>query len=260
MSLKRRDDSKSIAYIQTEDVVFHYAFLVSPRPETDFNPGTYGAELVITDEQTKEDIKEYLKQTLELGKEESWGGKIPKDIHLPIKYADEDSNLEEGTMILKTSSKKAPDLWIRDSDSGRAYEVEEDEIDEIYSGMIGIAVVVFRHYDYKGKRGVKAYLNAVCKTEDGIPIGARLDYKDAFSIGSQFDEDESPLPKKGSKKKAKVEEEEEDADVNLDDLVKGSKPSSKGKSTSKSKSKSTGSKSKKDDIEDIEDINDLLNR
>ena len=78
--------------------------------------------------------------------------------------------MEADAFVLKTSSKMQPKLFIRDEDDTRAHEVTEEELDDIYAGMIGEAIVSFKAYSYNGIRGIKAYLNAVCKTGDGQPL------------------------------------------------------------------------------------------
>ena len=139
--------------------------------------------------------------------------------------------------MLKTTTNKQPKIHIRDEGSGLAHEITEDEVDEIYSGMIGEAIIQFSPYNYLGRKGITCYLNAVCKTGDGTVLGGVASYVDEFSLGSDFD---APVevPKKG-KKRVVVEEEEEDA-PSLDALISGSvvtkdKPASKSQTKAKAK-------------------------
>jgi hypothetical protein len=44
--INRMDDGR-IRSIQTAESIFSYAYLVSPRPESDFKAGTFGTDLII---------------------------------------------------------------------------------------------------------------------------------------------------------------------------------------------------------------------
>lgn len=258
MSLTYVEDSDQIKSLKTSDVIFSYAYLVTPRPEGSFNPGTYGVELIVEDDETRDEIMEYLKQTIEDGKKNLWKGKIPRDLKLPIRDGDDEKEIEAGCLVLKTSSKNKPKLYIRDEETGRAYEVSsEDDVDEIYSGMIGEAVVTFRSYDYNGVRGVKAYINAACKTAAGTPLGSSVSYEDLFSDGSgEFDkpaETTKSSKKKVTSSKKKVEEVEEDEeDIDIDSMIKP-----KSKTTKKTTKKKV---EEEDDSDSITSLDDLLKR
>jgi hypothetical protein len=250
MSLTRDKDTNVIKSLKTGDVVFSYAFLTSPRPEGSLNPGTYGAELIISDEETKKEVMEYLKQMIEDGKKNTWKGKIPKDLYIPVRDPDEENEHEKDALIvLKTSTKIQPKLYIRDPETGRAHNVEEDEEEEIYSGMVGEAIIRMVVVDFKGFHGIKAYINAACKTADGTPFGSVINYEDEFSedaaYGSEFDavkETKTTKPKKTTKKEPEPEEDEDDVD--LDSLIK----------------KGSSKTSKEPDEETIDSLDDLLKR
>jgi hypothetical protein len=246
-----KNDAGNITSLKLEDVVFSYSYLVSPRPETDFSPGTYGTELVITDDETVKAIKTYLNEIIAEAKTTTWEGKMPKSLNLPIKKGNDDKEFEAGAYVLKTSSKMQPKLYIREEGEERAHVVEEDELDEIYAGMVGEAIVKFKAYTYNGIKGIKAYLNAVCKTGDGTPFESKIDYEDEFSTETMFDAE--PSPKKAKAKPAKKQEvEEEEEELSIDDMLsKEAKPEPKAKSKAPSK---TASKAASTDL----DIDDLL--
>lgn len=205
-----------ITSLHLQDVIFSYSYLVSPRPETDFNSGTYGTELVIKDIETVKAVKQYLNEVMEEAKVTTWEGKVPKTVNLPLKKGNEENDLEADAFVLKTSSKQQPKLFIRPEDSERAHEVAEEELDEIYAGMVGDAIVKFRAYSYNGVKGIKAYLNAVCKTGDGTPLAAKTSYEDVFSGPTDFDT--APAPKKVAPKKV-VQAQPEDDTVDLDAML-----------------------------------------
>lgn len=225
LKVKRDPETNRIRRLQTGDVMFSYAFLTTVRPDTDFKKGTYGADLIIQDEETLGAIKEYIQEVMEDAIENTWDGKLSKDLHIPLKKGDEESEIEAGHYVLKTTTKKQPKLLIRDSETGLAHEITEDEVDDIYSGMIGEAIIQLAPYNYNGKKGITCYLNAVCKTGDGIVLGGAASYEDEFSLGSDFDEGEEVAVKKPAKvksKKAAVQEEPEDETPSLDALINGS--------------------------------------
>jgi len=62
------------------------------------------------------------------------------------------------------------------------YNEELKDENEIYGGCIVQAYIGFYAYDYMGKLGVGAGLRAVCKIEDGPPLGGgRVDTATAFN-------------------------------------------------------------------------------
>jgi hypothetical protein len=210
-------ETGKIKSLQVSDVLFSYSYLVTPRPESDFNAGTYGTELIIRDSETVSSIKKYLQQVIEEARVTTWEGKVPKTLNLPLKAGNEDSDLESGAFVLKTSSKTQPKLFIRLDHETRAHEVTEEELDEIYAGMVGEAIVTFRAYAYNGIKGIKAYLNAVCKTANGKPLSGKVSYEDAFSSTSEFDAPEVIV--KTTKKTVATNLEDSDSELNLDALL-----------------------------------------
>lgn len=229
-----RNEEGQIRSIQTAESVFSYSYLVNPRPESDFKAGTYGTDLIIRDADTIAAIKEYISQVMREAKESSWDGKIPKNLSLPIRVGDDSIPLEAGALVLKTSTKIQPRVFIRDKSTGKPHEVTEEEIEngEIYSGMLGEIIFSFRPYNYNGVKGITAYVNAACKTGIGTPLGTKYDYEKEFSDDPEETEDEevdealasfSIRPKttvKKSTKKVVVEEDE----LSEDDEEESAKP------------------------------------
>lgn len=230
-----RDESTGlIKSVQTGRVLFSYAYLTSPRSEQDFKPGTFGADLIILDEATEAAIKEYLQEVIAEATPKVWEGKLGKQFYIPFRAGDEEIDIEAGHYVLKSTTKRQPRILIR-NEYGKAHEIEEDEIEDIYSGMIGEAIISLRPFNYNGKKGITCYLSAVCKTEDGTALGSNISYAEAFSSSGEFDEEAEeetiPAAKKGKKSAPKVEEvEEAEEDVSIDSLITGkpaSKPASK---------------------------------
>jgi hypothetical protein len=241
----RNEKSGEITSLRTGEVVFSYAFLTRPRPEDDFKAGYYGADLVIQDEATLKAIKAYIKETMELNLDTKFGGKIGKNFHIPLRAGDPEVDIEEGKFVLKTNTKFQPQVLIVDKITREAREITEDEVDEIYSGMVGEAFIKFKPYSYNGQKGLSCYLSAVLKTKDGDPLGNKLSYADMFSDTVESLEDTSEdidpveavvkvetsvkpksktkeAPKKGKEVLKKGKEEPEEApDIDLDSLIEG---------------------------------------
>lgn len=218
----RHPETGETTALHLSDVIFSYSYLVSPRPETDFNPGTYGTELILTDQESVKAVKEYLNEIMEEAKNNTWEGKIPSKLNLPLKKGNEESDLENGRFVLKTSSKTQPKLFVRTENDTKAREVGENDLDEIYAGMTGEAIVKFRAYSYNGIKGVKAYLNAVCKTGDGKPLAAKVSYEDVFSAETAFDSPAAPTPAKKV-----VQTEVATNDIDIDSLLSSQPTTSK---------------------------------
>lgn len=237
MSVKfNRNEDDRIMSLQTNPGVFSYAYLTQPRPESDYKAGKYGTDFVIRDQETLKALKEYLKQAIDEGTEKEWGGKTPKKLSIPLKKGDDGSEVTKGAYVLKTSTTYKPNLWIR-GENGRAHEAEEDEYDDLYSGMEGLVVVKLVPFNYNGNKGITCYLDAVCKTGEGTRLGGRGNYEVDFSLGSDFDDPDL------------------DDDEEPDEEVKEAPKSNKGKSK-ESKAKPKSSSKKKD--EDGPDIDSLI--
>lgn len=205
--------------LHLSDVIFSYSYLVTPRPETDFNPGTYGTELILTDQESVSAVKQYLNEVMQEATNTVWEGKTPKQVNLPLKKGNEESELEAGRFVLKTSSKTQPRLFVRNENDTKAREVGENDIDEIYAGMIGEAIVKFRAYSYNGIKGVKAYINAVCKTGEGTPLAKKVSYEEVFSGATEFDTEPTPIPAAAPKKAAPKAQTEQNDDIDLDSML-----------------------------------------
>jgi hypothetical protein len=233
LKINRNDDDKIVS-VKTGEGVFSYAFLTTPRPESDFKSGTYGTDFIIRDKETLAALKEYLNQVMKSAKDEHWGGKIPvpAKLHIPLKKGDEDNELTKGAYVLKTATKNMPKVLIRDTRTGRAIEIDEDRYGEIYSGMVGEIIVTFKGYSFSGNKGITAYISAACKTGDGTPLGSRGNYEDEFSIETDYEEsdfdeaeeeevEEAPA-KKGTTKKGTTTKKttpKKEPEIDIDSLI-----------------------------------------
>lgn len=218
--LYRDPETNVIKKIRITNAIASYAFLTSPRPaDSKFKAGQYGTDLIITDEETKALVKEYVKEVATFALKNEWGGKKPASLKLPYHDGDEEKEHEAGHMILSAGAPKIqPKLLIRDPRTGRASELSEEEVDEYYSGMLVDADIVFRAYSVGINTGITAYINAVCKVGEGTPFSAGNSVVDSFSLEVEPDEDSFDEPVTKAKTKKPVTKVEA-ADVTLDDLL-----------------------------------------
>ena len=224
MSKLIRNEEGKIIKLRIEGATVSYPYLTSPRPEGQLKAGSYGSDFLIYDEETKALIKEYLREVATAGMGSHWNNKLPQKLNLPFEDGDEAIEREAGAMILKTGSPKfQPRIFIRDPHSGRAHEITEEEVDDIYAGMIADADVNFKPYNVKATTGITAYLGAVCKVADGEPFATRQHLEDSFSLPSVFDAESAeaakPTTTKAKAKKAEPKPQEEQPAVSLDDLL-----------------------------------------
>ncbi len=126
-------------------------------------------------------------EAVQEGVRSKWGGKMPKNLHLPIRDGDVERADEapeyEGMMFLNATSQTKPGIVDKDLN-------EILDPDEVYSGCWGRASINFFPYDSNGNRGVGVGLNNVQKLKDGDRLGAaRASAEDDFGDGFK-DEDE----------------------------------------------------------------------
>jgi hypothetical protein len=237
----RDEETGLIKSLRTGEVLFSYAFLTRPKPEGDFKAGYYGADLIIEDQDTLEAVKEYIKQEIEVGKQTKFDGKLGKGFHIPLRQGDPEVELEEDKFVLKANTKFQPQVLIKDYAAREVREITEDEVDEIYSGMYGSAVIKIKPYSYSGQKGVSCYLSSVLKTRDGDPLGSSMSYIDMFEEDMDFEDIEDELeeqlqPKEekttsskkntSSKTSSKKNTSSKKEEVDVDSLIEGSKKDS----------------------------------
>lgn len=131
-------------------------------------------------------IRDAIDEAVQEGITSKWGGKTPKNLHLPLRDGDEERADEapeyEGMMFLNANSTTKPGIVDKDLN-----EILDPE--EVYSGCWGRASINFFPYDSNGNRGVGVGLNNIQKLADGERLGgARASAEDDFGDG--FAEDD----------------------------------------------------------------------
>lgn len=173
--------------VVTNKVRFSYVNIFRSRAFSDGDDAKYSICLLIP----KEDkaglakIKKAIDEAVEEGIRSKWGGKMPKNLRLPLRDGDEERADEapeyEGMMFLNANSNNKPGIVDKDLN-------EILDPDEVYSGCWGRASINFFPYDFNGNRGVGAGLNNIQKLKDGERLGgARASAEDDFGDG--FNED-----------------------------------------------------------------------
>lgn len=132
-------------------------------------------------------IQRAIDEAVQEGISSKWGGKQPKNLHLPLRDGDleraDEAPEYEGMMFLNANSNSKPGIVDKDLN-------EILDPDEVYSGCWGRASINFFPYDSNGNRGVGVGLNNIQKLKDGERLGAaRANAEDDFGDGFEDEED-----------------------------------------------------------------------
>jgi hypothetical protein len=120
-----------------------------------------------------------IKAAVEQAKKDSvskWGGKVPANLHLPLRDGDIDRPDDEayaGCYFFNANSRQAPQVV----DSHVQPILDQSEV---YSGCYGKISVTFYGYNSNGNRGIAAGLGNIQKLRDGESLGGRSSAADDF--------------------------------------------------------------------------------
>ena len=182
-----------MAKVITGLVRFSYVNIFRSRAFRDGQKEKYSICLLIpkNDKATIAKIEKAIDEAKADGLLRKWGGKLPKNLHLPLRDGDKERAGEapeyEGMYFLNASSNGKPGIVDRDLN-------EILDPDEVYSGCWGRASIDFYPYDINGNRGIAVGLNNVQKQKDGERLGggrasAESDFGDGFQAADDGDED-----------------------------------------------------------------------
>lgn len=127
-----------------------------------------------------------IKAAIEQAKKDSvskWGGKIPANLHLPLRDGDIDRPDDEayaGSYFFNANSRQAPQVV-----DAKVQPILDQS--EVYSGCYGKISVTFYGYNANGNRGIAAGLGNIQKLRDGESLGGRSNAADDFQ--TEDDED-----------------------------------------------------------------------
>lgn len=164
--------------VVTGKVRFSYLNVFRPKAMGDSSDEKYSVSLIIpkTDTETIAKCEAAIKAAIEQGKSK-WGGKVPKNLKLPLRDGDEerdDDDAYAGCMFINASARTKPGLINKNRQ-----QITDEE--ELYSGCYGRASINFYPFDASGNRGVAAGLNNLLKLEDGEPLGGRQSAENDFA-------------------------------------------------------------------------------
>lgn len=139
------------------------------------------------DKKTIKAINQAIEAAKEIGKDKCWGGKIPKNLKLPLRDADEEKDTDdhpeyEGMMFFNASSKRKPGVINRN----RETLINDDEF---WSGCYCKLSVNLYPYSVSGSNGIAVGLNNILLWEEGERFGGgRASAESDFA--DDFDEDD----------------------------------------------------------------------
>lgn len=176
--------------VVTGKVRFSYVHVFEPWAGQEGQQPKYSVCILIPkdDKKTLDKIAAAMDEAVQEGIASKWGGKKPKNLHIPLRDGDEERADEapeyEGMMFLNANSNSAP--GVVDKDLNVILDTEE-----FYSGCWGRASVNFFPYDSNGNRGIGVGLNNLQKLKDGERLGgswatAEDDFDDDFEDEEDF--------------------------------------------------------------------------
>ena len=168
---------------------FSYVNIDEPVDRLNTGNPKYSITLLIPkdDEALVNKIKNDINQALQEGKNKVFNGTLPNNPKTTLH--DGDGLKQNGepfgpecnghwVMTCTTSAKYSPGVIVRKNGS-----LMKAEPGEVKSGDYGYATVSFKAYNVNGSKGIGSYLNNVCKTRDGEPLGgARRSAMDEFKF------------------------------------------------------------------------------
>lgn len=170
--------------VVTGKVRFSYVNIFRSRAFVEGDSAKYSICLLIPkkDQVTLKNIKAAIEATVQEGISSKWGGKMPKNLKLPLRDGDEERADEApeyaGMYFMNASSNTKPGIVDKNLN-----EILDPE--ELYSGCWGRASINFYAFDSNGNRGVGVGLNNIQKLADGDRLGAarasaESDFDDGF--------------------------------------------------------------------------------
>ena len=160
------------------EVRFSYAHVWEPYQSEGDKEAKYSTCILIP-KSNKEAIEKIKKAIKEAAKEgvTKFGGKIPKDLKLPLRDGDEERDDDENyknCYFLNANCKTAPGVIDR-----RKQPILDTR--EFYSGCYGYVSISFYAFNRAGNKGIACGLNNVMKTRDGELLGGRSRAEDDFA-------------------------------------------------------------------------------
>jgi len=171
--------------VTTGKVRLSYAHLFTPTTAPGSDIAKYSVSVIIdkNDKETLNKINAAIEKAQQQGITTKWGGKLPKNLHLPLRDGDaeRDDAAYANSYFFNCSSQRQPAVVDR-------YRNEILDASEVYSGCYARVNINFYPYDSNGNRGIAVGLNAVQKVADGEMLGGGAP-KIADAFADDLDDD-----------------------------------------------------------------------
>lgn len=183
--------SRNGTKVITGEVRFSYLHVFEPYAGEVGQKPKYSVALLIPkkDKQTIALIQEAIAEATEQGQTSKWGGKVPKNLKLPLRDGDEEKADEHpeyaGMYFVNASSERQPGLV-----DSHKQEIFSDQ--ELKSGDWGLASINFYPFSVSGNNGIACGLNNLMKKRDGeslggTPASAEADFAEEFDDDGMLD-------------------------------------------------------------------------
>ena len=183
--------SRNGTKVITGEVRFSYLHVFEPYAGEVGQKPKYSVSLLIpkSDKKTIALIQEAVSEATDIGQTTKWGGKVPKNLKLPLRDGDEEKAEEhpeyEGMFFLNASSERQPGLV-----DSHKQEIFSDQ--ELKSGDWGLASINFYPFSVSGNNGIACGLNNLMKKRDGeslggTPASAEADFAEEFDDDGMLD-------------------------------------------------------------------------
>lgn len=183
--------SRNGTKVITGEVRFSYLHVFEPYAGEVGQKAKYSVALLIPkkDKQTIALIEEAIAEATEQGQTSKWGGKVPKNLKLPLRDGDEEKADEHpeyaGMYFVNASSERQPGLV-----DSHKQEIFSDQ--ELKSGDWGLASINFYPFSVSGNNGIACGLNNLMKKRDGeslggTPASAEADFAEEFDDDGMLD-------------------------------------------------------------------------
>ena len=183
--------SRNGTKVITGEVRFSYLHVFEPYAGEVGQKAKYSVALLIPkkDKQTIALIQEAIAEATDQGQTSKWGGKVPKNLKLPLRDGDEEKADEHpeyaGMFFVNASSERQPGLV-----DSHKQEIFSDQ--ELKSGDWGLASINFYPFSVSGNNGIACGLNNLMKKRDGeslggTPASAEADFAEEFDDDGMLD-------------------------------------------------------------------------
>lgn len=171
-----------------------FPYLFAPRKNDDGTDDKYQCCLLIDQKDTafKEAYDKALEAAKANGVKSKWGGKMPKNLQLPLRDGEEREEEYpefEGKWFLNPKARRKPDTCVV-VNGGQLAKTDDEE--EFYAGCYVVALVSLFPYDNSGNKGVACGLEGIIKVKDGERFdgGASIQSALADEDFSEFADDD----------------------------------------------------------------------